>query len=266
MSQHSDTKHELVEQDKALEVYLQNLLGAAEPKIAPETQQTVAKLIEQMPIVEEEVTEPSSTGKAAMPTIPDEPAVAAKMPVVELDNPALQENVTKAIREVVKPADADIPLPPEGGIPSWAQDSTGFQCLFFDVAGLVLAVPLIHLGGIHRIQNVNNIVGKPSWFKGMMRTENDDAVHLVDTAKWIMPDQYSTLESKLNYEYAILLDNSPWGLACSRVSEAVTLHQADIKWRLKAGKRPWLAGMVKDRMCVLLDVHRIISLLEHAQA
>ena len=43
-----------------------------------------------------------------------------------------------------------------------------FQALFFEVAGLTLAVPLKALGGIHELGEVNHLFGKPKWFKGVM--------------------------------------------------------------------------------------------------
>jgi purine-binding chemotaxis protein CheW len=34
-----------------------------------------------------------------------------------------------------------------------------------------------------------------------------------------------------------------------------------VKWREREGKRPWLAGMVKDKMCALVDAQQLIALL-----
>jgi purine-binding chemotaxis protein CheW len=38
-------------------------------------------------------------------------------------------------------------------------------------------------------------------------------------------------------------------------------HQ-DIKWRDKRATRPWLAGLIKDKMCALIDVSATKALLE----
>jgi purine-binding chemotaxis protein CheW len=40
--------------------------------------------------------------------------------------------------------------------------------MYFDVAGLIIAVPLIELGGIHKVNKTNTILAKPDWFKGVM--------------------------------------------------------------------------------------------------
>jgi purine-binding chemotaxis protein CheW len=34
-----------------------------------------------------------------------------------------------------------------------------------------------------------------------------------------------------------------------------------VRWREQAGKRPWLAGMVKEKMCALIHVHALIGML-----
>ena len=94
------------------------------------------------------------------------------------------------------------------------KDTLGFrfQALFFEVAGLTLAVPLTSLGGIHQIEKIGPLFGKPDWFMGVM-------LHR---------------ESKLSVV---------------------------VKWRESTGKRPWLAGMVKEKMCALIDVEELISML-----
>ena len=42
----------------------------------------------------------------------------------------------------------------------------------------------------------------------------------------------------------------------------ITLRSEDVKWRAKSGKRPWLAGVIKEKMCALIDVQSLGQLLE----
>jgi purine-binding chemotaxis protein CheW len=136
-----------------------------------------------------------------------------------------------------------------------------FQALFFNVAGLTIAVPLIELGGIHKIEKTTSLMGKPDWFKGVM-LYRDDKVNVVDTALWVMPEKCDEkLKSSLNYQYVIMLSNSPWGLSAENLVDTVVLNQEEVKWLDNASKRPWLAGLVKDKMCALLDVDALIQLL-----
>jgi len=58
-----------------------------------------------------------------------------------------------------------------------------------------------------------------------------------------------------------MLSDSQWGLASDKLVNTVTLQKSDVKWRQNDTKRPWLAGMVKERMCALIDVYQLISML-----
>jgi purine-binding chemotaxis protein CheW len=137
-----------------------------------------------------------------------------------------------------------------------------FQALFFNVAGLTLALPLTELGGIHKIEKVGPLFGKPAWFKGVM-LHRDENLNVVDTAKWVMPEKYNEkLAESLNYQYLIMLDTSGWGLACESLVTTATLQPSDVKWREAHGKRPWLAGMVKEKMCALINVQQLVMLLD----
>jgi len=137
-----------------------------------------------------------------------------------------------------------------------------FQAMFFDVAGLTIAVPLIELGGIHSNGKTTSLMGKPDWFKGVM-LHRDVKVNVVDTARWVMPEKCDeALISGLNYQYIIMLNDSSWGLTAENLIDTVTLKQEDVKWLDTPNKRPWLAGLVKNRMCALLDVDALIKLLE----
>ncbi|WP_394185213.1 chemotaxis protein CheW [Pseudoalteromonas tetraodonis] len=137
-----------------------------------------------------------------------------------------------------------------------------FQALFFEVAGLTLAVPLKALGGIHELREVNHLFGKPKWFKGVM-INREEKLNVVDTARWVMPEKYDEqLEASLNYQYLITLGDSQWGLLAEKLINNITLSKEDVKWRTNNSKRPWLAGVIKEKMCALIDVNNLNALLE----
>lgn len=137
----------------------------------------------------------------------------------------------------------------------------GFQVLFFNVGGLTVAVPLIELGGIHKIKKTTALMGKPDWFKGVM-LYRDEKINVVDTALWVMPEKCDEkMKSSLNYQYVIMLNDSAWALTAENLVDTVVLKQDEVKWLDTPSKRPWLAGLVKDKMCALLDVNSLIQLL-----
>src|SRR5690606_17653400 len=54
--------------------------------------------------------------------------------------------------------------------PGWR--SAPFEALLFDVGGLTLAVPLVSLGSIHRLDGaITPLFGQPDWFLGLLPTE-----------------------------------------------------------------------------------------------
>lgn len=136
-----------------------------------------------------------------------------------------------------------------------------FQALYFEVGGLTLAVPLLELGGIHKVEKTTSLMGMPKWFTGVM-LYRDEKINVVDTALWVMPEKMDDqLKSSINYQYIIMLNDSGWGLAAENLIDTVVLNQDDVKWTNSPTKRPWLAGLVKEKMCALFDVDSLIQLL-----
>ena len=161
-------------------------------------------------------------------------------------------------REVVEAVEVALP-PLRTQDDSFAADE--FQALYFEVAGLTLAVPLKSLGGIYQLGEINQLFGKPDWFKGVM-LHREEKLNVVDSARWVMPEKYNkNLEEALNYQYLIMLGESNWGLLAERLIDNVSLSHQDIKWRDKAGRRPWLAGLIKEKMCALINVSAMTELL-----
>ncbi|PSW11172.1 chemotaxis protein CheW [Photobacterium rosenbergii] len=151
-------------------------------------------------------------------------------------------------------------LPPN----NWSQQihqGDEFQALFFEVNGVTFAVPLTELGGIHQLGDVNRLLGRPPWYLGLM-SSREHQLDVVDTACWVMPDKLDGEEYREQYKYVVVLGESSWGLACNTLLGTETLSEHSVRWREKAGKRPWLAGMVKEKMCALIHVSELISMLK----
>ncbi|MFC4258586.1 chemotaxis protein CheW [Marinobacter lacisalsi] len=164
---------------------------------------------------------------------------------------------TTAIPDVEPPAPAE----PEGN-PAWADRP--FECLIFKVAGLQLAVPLVLLGAIHRIDGkIKPIPGRPPWYMGMLLDRNQK-LKVVDSAEWIMSGRVPD-GAREGYRFVIRLDDSDWALACDEVAESFTLNPDQVRWRTSRSKRPWLAGTVVKHMCALIDVGAMAALLARAE-
>jgi purine-binding chemotaxis protein CheW len=185
--------------------------------------------------------------------------VAEEKPV----EPAPQ--ISEPVQPEPEPDYVETPLPPEQeppGRPDWSHKP--FECLIFTVAGLKLAVPLILLGAIHRIDEpVKPMPGSPKWYMGI-RPGRDQTLRVVDSAEWIMAGR-APADARQNYRFIIRLDKSEWGLACDDVAQSFTLSPDEVRWRSARSKRPWLAGTVIDHMCALIDVRSMADLLVRAE-
>lgn len=181
-----------------------------------------------------------------------EPEVA-NTPVVETPEPEV------VVRNEPEPQPKAVEPPSR---PDWS--GAPFECLIFTVAGLQLAVPLILLGAIHRIEEeIRPIPGSPRWYMGI-RPDRDHNLRVVDTAEWIMAGRVPD-NARENYKFVIRLDNSEWGLACDDVAQSFTLRPDEVRWRTARSKRPWLAGTVIEQMCALIDVRTMADLLVRAE-
>ncbi|WP_350585752.1 chemotaxis protein CheW [Pseudoalteromonas sp. RB2-MNA-CIBAN-0110] len=254
---------QLFANEKVMKQYLGALLCEDEPV---DNLEPVAKLLEQMPHDSQQEhihLKPKEQIKAAEKIFDQDLLNPEIKPIVEPIFEAAKVN--KAIDdEVIEPISTTTEEPEPQIITTSQSDyfDGEFQALFFEVAGLTLAVPLKALGGIHQLGEVNHLFGKPKWFKGVM-LNREEKLNVVDTARWVMPEKYDDkLEASLDYQYLITLGDSQWGLLAEKLINNITLSKEDVKWRTNKSKRPWLAGVIKEKMCALIDVDNLNILLE----
>lgn len=253
----------LIASQKVIQHYLSALLTEDEPLAPQETALAETKkaelnrlLAQATPVaapVENVVAAPVQT-QVVQPVAKPTVAPVVTETAVPVAAPVLRERaIPIAERLAVTP-------PPQLKVEK-AYRQGSFQALFFSVAGLRIAVPLTELGGIHELGPINNLPGKADWFKGIM-LHRAQKIQLVDTARWVMPEKYTaTLATELNYQYVIMLGTSNWGLCCELLIDTISLEPEQIKWREQEGKRPWMAGLIKEQKCVLVDVDELVKLL-----
>lgn len=224
-------------------------------------------------VVKDDQVQKQSVARLLEPVVPElvKPKEVPQTKPVEIEaKKTVKPKVEVAKPEIIAPPVTQVepetqvePAGPDGITPSSRVIEGDFQSLFFKVAGLTLAVPLTELGGIHNLEKPGPLFGKPNWFMGVM-LHREEKLNVVDTAKWVMPEKCNEiLEDSLKYQYLIMLGDSGWGLACEELVNTVTLESNSVKWREPGGKRPWLAGMVKEKMCAMLDVKQLVSMLNN---
>lgn len=243
---------ELADPQSALSSYLDDLLYTATTTVPAE---------EPAPVVLETTVPPAPTVKKAAVPVAEKKSVVVPESLKQVPEPQVTPVATPipaAVQPTVQPPP---PVEPEGR-PDWSEKP--FECLIFRVAGLQLAVPLILLGAIHRIDDrVKPIPGRPPWYMGML-LDRDQNLKVVDTAEWIMAGRVPPKAAE-GYRFVIRLDNSDWALACDEVAQSFTLNPEEVRWRSARSKRPWLAGTVIQHMCALIDVGTMARLLARAE-
>jgi len=231
----------------------------APPKIKPATVEKVevktqTALQTEAPSADDNPVEAIAKPKNDLDSAPPALDTQTKNTQLSEASTATETTVSDQKKQIQKPADWLA-----NGRPQWAQDR--FECLLFSVAGLKLAVPLVSLGSIHRIESeFTPLVGRADWFLGLYRT-GERNIQVVDTAKWVMPEQYHARVID-GYDFVIRLGDSNWGVACDSVAQAITLEPEQVRWRTERSKRAWLSGTVIDHMCALLDADMLNYMLE----
>ena len=249
--------------------------GTKELESEPEVQQQaqVAEVLETtVEVATEVITEAEAEARVEIQTETKNDSETVEVTQTELAHESvmdvgvserLSEKVEEPVAELEEQV-SDLEEPPAAAPPlktSQFRELPEFEMLLFDVRGLQLAVPLISLGSIHRLEDdFTPIVGRAEWYLGMYRVSGRN-LQVVDTARWVMPSRMQ-VESDQPYEFVIRLADTNWALACTGVQQAMRISNEEIKWRTQQGKRPWLAGTVISKMCALLDVESMARLLD----
>ena len=222
----------LCDPDQAIDSYLRSLLSEVDEYQAPEPEapKKVAEIVDIRPSLKRFTPNPSEKLSAADTLI--EPA------------PTIEEPTSGQI------------------IPDWANES--FQCLLFKLRGITMAIPLKGLNGIAEwTQDVTVLPGQPDWYMGLI-LHRDSRVIVVDTAKLIMPERLQNAPDRGERgSHILIIGDGRWGLACDSLLSPVTLQAGDVRWRTGIGVRPWLAGTLVDKLCVLLDIDALLKMIGH---
>lgn len=202
---------------------------------------------------------PEPVAEAGGEPVAQEPV--AKQPLAEEQAPAVDGNVAGSSGRPEPSGSGE-------GLPDWAQSR--FGCLVFEVRGMSMAAAMTTLGGILPIEDrLSPVAAQAEWFMGLLRY-NGRNIRVVDTAQLLMPRQAASPVSDgqssacRGYGCVLILDGTDWGLAIDEAGESVTLEVDQVRWRRRAGSRPWLAGTISRRLCALLDTPWITGMLQHS--
>ncbi|CAK0748543.1 hypothetical protein CCP3SC1_170014 [Gammaproteobacteria bacterium] len=199
------------------------------------------------------------------PVAPPTPAPTPPPPPVATPTPTAVKTPAPTKAPVQTPTQAPARAPVQAPVTATVPTipTQPFQTLLFQVAGLTVAVPLVELNGILRYPaRLSAVPGLPSWGLGVIR-HRDANLMVVDSIDLFVPENLrEATRSRSNPRYLIVLGGGRFGLACDAVDRVVSLKPEEVRWRGERGRRSWLAGTVKERLCALLDVPSLVRLLK----
>jgi len=171
-------------------------------------------------------------------------------PPVNEPQPASRQPET-ARQETVKASPPPLILPP----PAWSQ--TAFQSMFFSVGKMQLAAPLVTLREVVQYNPalIKNLPGQRPWVKGIM-DHRGEIINLVDPGSILMGAEYIAPDRP--YRYILLTDTPGIGYLCHEFVDMSRLEPEGIRWYQNRVKRPWLAGIHKQRLCTVIDIARLL--------
>jgi purine-binding chemotaxis protein CheW len=147
--------------------------------------------------------------------------------------------------------------------PDWAQEP--FQCLIFRVGDITLATPLLALDNIVKWETeLTPMPFQPDWHLGVLQNR-DDKVVVIDTAKLLQLEQSEEEEivTRNSGSHVLIIGNHQFGLACDSLAKPLFLNKEDVHWTIKHEQRPWMAGTIREKLTILLDIDELLEIIRH---
>ena len=134
----------------------------------------------------------------------------------------------------------------------------------FDVSGLLVAVPAARVHGEIARPRLRPQPGAMQWLRWASHGERERP--LVDIALLVLPADLAPGSIPLaeRCDRVLTLDDGSWWLALNGPTRTEVIDADAVCWRGPRGRRPWLAGTLADRRCVLLDTDNIRQLAQWA--
>ena len=186
-------------------------------------------------------------------------ALLAEVPEAASDAP---EDPTAA--EPAQPADlkADPPAPltdqqpASVDRPSWAAEA--FRVLLFAIGGFRFALPLIRMRSVALLPDGRvRLPGQPSWHLGVTRLRGGPVL-MADLGLLVGVEAHCRAA-----RYLLVIGDGNVALVCDRIDDASLISPEQVRWRGRDRDRAWLAGLLSEAMCVLLDADAIAAQIRH---
>lgn len=140
--------------------------------------------------------------------------------------------------------------------PSWA--ASAFRVLLFGIGGYRFALPLIRMRSVALLpEDRVRLPGQPSWHLGVTRLRGGQVL-MVDLGLLV------GIEARCSAaRYLLVVGDGNVALVCDRIDDAALVRPEQVRWRRRGGGGAWLAGLLSEAMCVLLDADAIAAKVRH---
>lgn len=233
---------QIIQQQLALDVYLQNLLEAVPEAVELEVEPKISLKLAESVVVVPVVVEPQPVIEPQpQPPKPSKPIKSFKVQQPEL---VQAENKAK--------------LQPLSVMPDWALHD--FQALFFKVEDLILATPLTELSRTLKVERKPGMIpGQPSWFMGLL-DEHDSRIGILDTGQLIFGKQRASQRDLVArpFKHILVTQDKRWGLACDEILSIGRLSPEKVRWRTGRQKKAWLIGTVIEDLTAIVDLRQLV--------
>ncbi len=193
--------------------------------------------------------------------------ISEEVDVVDVSTSVIDK--TDVITEAAAPSKVEVqdivesPDQIQEQIPEWGM--APFKALFFSVGDTTLAVPLEKLSGIlTECDDMTVMPGNSECYLGVL-VHRGKTIRVIDFEGLVaelsgVPRMPSSGEVSPPNRI-ILIEGERIGIACRNVTDVEEIEPHDVRWRAGSTKRPWYRGIVVEKMCALLDVDALLSLL-----
>lgn len=139
--------------------------------------------------------------------------------------------------------------------PEWGEQE--FTALIFVIKDMKFAVPLVTLNSIMPFpERLTKIPGQPDWHLGVT-THRGQQIVAVDVHKLLgFSSKKVAVEDK---GYLLVIGDGGYGIHCEVIDTPVKLMPNEVKWTTDTEKKAWLAGMLPEHMCALLNIDGVIA-------
>ena len=182
----------------------------------------------------------------------------------------LLAEIPPLVEDAAIPATADAAAETETVAKSCTPERTPFEATFkvlsFQVHGLTLAVPLVHLDGVVVVRRLHHFPHAPAWCRGVM-VHRGRRVRVVDTAAvlGLTPGTGDPPPAGAGAR-GLLVGGHRYALSCDALSSVIEVDPQAVRWRRRRShRRPWYWGVIKSRLWVLLDAAGLVRHLAGGQ-